>query len=62
MPTILGLEGSANKVAVGIVRDGEVRKIMLNLVELAFDPRWKDHLMPHVPSALLQHCNLTLPS
>lgn len=24
MPTILGLEGSANKVAVGIVRDGEV--------------------------------------
>jgi len=24
MPTILGLEGSANKIGVGIIRDGEV--------------------------------------
>jgi hypothetical protein len=24
MPTILGLEGSANKIGIGIVRDGEV--------------------------------------
>ena len=24
MPTIIGIEGSANKVGIGIIRDGEV--------------------------------------
>lgn len=29
--TVIGFEGSANKVAVGIVRDGEVRAFTVSL-------------------------------
>ena len=32
--TIIGLEGSANKIGIGIVRDGEVRKEYISETEV----------------------------